>query len=97
MNTPISRRQMLDMMDIRYSPSGKPVVYSAKFVQLDGKFRFFPQCLVCGVGNQNLKQNRVRGLQPCDCDGNPDPGTHPVPVRINNIVEFNRHPIKVYF
>ena len=91
---PITRRQMLDMLDIRRTPDGKPIVYSCKFVEANGKLRFLPQCIVCGSGRMDMKQNRVRGLQPCDCKGVPDPGTHVYPVRIDNILEFNGHSIE---
>lgn len=94
---PISRRRMLNMMDIRTTPSGKPMVYSIKFVQKDGKLRFLPQCIITGVNNMNMKQNRVRGVQPCDCSGVVDPGSHPIPVRVFNVIEFNNHPIKQFF
>jgi len=90
---PITRQQMLQMLDIRRTPEGKPIVYSAKFVEASGKLRFFPQCIVCGAGRMNMKQQRVRGLQPCDCKGTPDPGTHVYPVRIDNILEFNGHKV----
>lgn len=84
---------MLQMLDIRTTASGKPIVYSAKFVLKDGRFRFLPQCIITGVGKMDMKAHRVRGLQPCDCKGTPDPNTHVIPVRINNIIEFNGHPI----
>lgn len=89
----MKRHDMLRMLDVRYAPNGKPIVYSAKFVQVDGKLRFFPQCIVSGAGRMNNKEFRVRGLQPCDCNGVPDPGSHPVPVRIFNITEFNGYKI----
>lgn len=88
---------MLDMMDIRTAPNGKPYVYSIKFVQVDGKLRFLPQCIITGVGKMDMKQNRVRGVQPCDCSGTVDPGSHPIPVRVFNVIQFNGHPIKQYF
>lgn len=90
---PITRKRMLQMLDIRTTPDGKPIVYSAKFVQVDGKLRFLPQCIITGAGRMDMKLHRMRGLQPCDCKGAPDPGTHPIPVRINNILEFNGHEI----
>lgn len=88
---PITRQQMLQMLDIRQTPEGRPIVYSAKFVEASGKLRFFPQCIVCGAGRMNIKQQRVRGLQPCDCKGNPE--GHVYPVRIDNILEFNGHKV----
>ena len=88
---PITRKQMLKMLDIRRTPEGRPIVYSAKFVEASGKLRFFPQCIVCGAGRMNMKQQRVRGLQPCDCKGQPE--GHVYPVRIDNILEFNGHKV----
>jgi len=88
---PITRKQMLEMLDIRRTPEGRPIVYSAKFVEASGKLRFFPQCIVCGAGRMNMKQQRVRGLQPCDCKGQPE--GHVYPVRIDNILEFNGHKV----
>lgn len=85
----ITRRNMLHMMDVRFKPNGIPMVYSAKFVQVDGKLRYFPQCTVSGAGKFNSSENRMRGLTPCDCAGNPEDHTHAV--RIDNIIEFNGH------
>lgn len=88
---PITRRQMLQQMDIRQTPDGRPIVYSVKFVEASGKLRYLPQCTICGAGRMNVKQHRVRGLQPCDCKGAPE--GHVYPVRIDNILNFNGHPV----
>ncbi len=85
--TTITQREMLQLLDVRYHPNGKPMIYSVKFVQLDGKLRFFPQAIVCGAGKMHNKAYRMRGFQPCDCKGFPE--DHVYPVRINNILEFN--------
>lgn len=83
----ITQREMLQLLDVRYHPNGKPMIYSVKFVQLDGKLRFFPQAVVCGAGKMHNKAYRMRGFQPCDCKGFPE--DHVYPVHINNILEFN--------
>lgn len=83
----ITQREMLQLLDVRYHPNGKPMIYSVKFVQLDGKLRFFPQAIVCGAGKMHNKAYRMRGFQLCDCKGFPE--DHVYPVRINNILEFN--------
>lgn len=36
----------------------------------------------------NMKENQLRGVQPCDCKGNPE--GHPYPVNIDLILEYNR-------
>ena len=37
----------------------------------------------------DMKRLRFRGIQPCDCKGNPE--LHVVPVKITNIIEYNSH------
>ena len=83
----ITKRNMLRLMDVRRKPDGRPWIFSVKFVQVDGKLRFFPQCTVSGAGQFSTQENRMRGLTPCDCMGNPEDHTHAV--RIDNILEFN--------
>lgn len=79
---------MLRAMDVRTKPDGKPFIHAVKFVQLDGKLRFFPQCTIGGAGKMSNGENRMRGLTPCDCVGHPI--DHTYAVRIDNIIEFNR-------
>lgn len=78
---------MLRIMDVRFKRNGVPFVFAVKFVQVDGKLRFFPQCTVSGAGQFNSQDARMRGLTPCDCQGHPEDHTHAV--RIDNIIEFN--------
>lgn len=83
----LTRYKMLQMMDIRTLPNGKPQIFAVKFVQKDGKLRFFPQCTVGGAGRMDNKVYRMRGLTPCDCIGAPI--DHTYAVRIDNIIECN--------
>lgn len=78
--------EMLQLIDVRSHPDGRPMIYSVKFVQKDGKLRFFPQAIICGAGRMNNKAYRVRGFQPCDCKGFPE--GHVYPVNIDKILEF---------
>lgn len=91
---PIYRSQVIDELDVRYRPDGRRRIFSIKFVTKDGRLVFFPQAYACGAGRMNNKVFRVRGVQPCDCLGNPDPGTHVFPVRIYNIIQYNGHPVQ---
>lgn len=88
---PITRREMLADMDIRTYPDGRRRVVSVKYVQSDGKIRFFPQATVGGAGKMDNKKWRVRGFTPCDCKGQPEDHVHPVP--IFNIIEYNGHKV----
>lgn len=83
----IAWNKMIQLLDVRSHPDGRPMIYSVKFVQKDGKLRFFPQCTVCGAGKMDNKLYRMRGFQPCDCKGFPE--DHVYAVRIDNIIEFN--------
>ncbi|MBQ7496204.1 MAG: hypothetical protein IJT75_10765 [Bacteroidaceae bacterium] len=91
---PIFRSQMLDELDVRYRPDGRRRIFSIKFVTAEGKLIFFPQAYACGAGRMNNKVFRVRGIQACDCLGNPERGIHVYPVRIFNIIQYNGHPVQ---
>lgn len=82
----IKRNQMLADMDIRLAMNGKRRTFSIKFVGRNGKLYYFPNAFACGVANTNMKKARVRGVQPCDCQGNPE--GHIYPVGIDFIIEF---------
>ncbi|MDR0830039.1 MAG: hypothetical protein LBN95_08015 [Prevotellaceae bacterium] len=86
--THIRRNLMLKEMSIRWLPNGKRNIFSIKFVDKEGKLRFFPQVFATGL-SYSVKDSRQRGVQPCDCKGNPDPNTHIYPVGIDRIVKFN--------
>lgn len=83
----ILRNDMLQELDIRTSPDGRKRIFSIKFVTSEGKLVFFPQAYACGAGRMNNKAYRVRGIQPCDCKGNPE--LHVYPVNINSIIAYN--------
>lgn len=83
----IKRNQVLDELDIRTLPDGRKRIFSIKFVTKEGKLIFLPQAYACGAGRMNNKRFRVRGIQPCDCKGNPE--YHPYPVCIDSILQYN--------
>lgn len=84
----IKRRLALADMDIRRDSKGRRRIFSIKFVAASGKLYFVPQAYACGAGKMNMKENRLRGIQPCDCQGNPE--GHVYPVNIDLILEYNR-------
>lgn len=83
----IKRNQVLDELDIRTLPDGRKRIFSIKFVTKEGKLIFLPQAYACGAGRMNNKRFRLRGIQPCDCQGNPE--YHPYPVCIDSILQYN--------
>ena len=83
--SPIRRSQVLDELDVRFRPDGRRRIFSIKFVTQEGKLIFFPQAYACGAGRMNNKLFRVRGIQACDCKGNPEPGIH---IRLNRAKFF---------
>lgn len=84
----IRRNLMLADMDIRTNKDGTRRIFSIKFITGEGKMYFIPQAYVCGAGKMNMKQYRLRGIQPCDCKGNPE--GHLYPVNIDRILEYNK-------
>ena len=84
-------RTMLAEMDIRTDRYGHKRIFSTKIVTTGGKLYFYPTAYACGCGQMNMKELRYRGIQPCDCKGNPE--GHVIPVKITNIIEFNGHKI----
>lgn len=82
----IQRNTALADMDIRYKLDGTRRTFSIKFVSMQGKLYYFPNAFACGCKGMDMKANRVRGVQPCDCKGNPE--GHVYPVKIDNIIEY---------
>lgn len=83
--------QMLDELDVRTLPDGKKRIHSMKFTTIEGKLHYFPQIYITGINGLNQKRMRYRGVQPCDCKGNPE--MHVYPVKITNILELDGHTI----
>ena len=88
---PMTASQMLDELDVRTLPDGKHRIFSMKFVTNEGKLHYFPQVFITGVRGQDMKRMRYRGVQPCDCKGNPE--LHIYPVKITNILELDGHAV----
>lgn len=85
-------RELVDALDIRTEPTGRKKIRSIKFVEKSGKLRFIPQCYIVGPGKMNAKIHRMRGVQPCSCDGSPE--GHIIAVNIRKIVAFNNREVK---
>lgn len=80
---------MLADLDIRTDRFGKRRIFSIKFTTKEGKLYFLPTAYVTGCKGMDMKRLRFRGVQPCDCKGNPE--GHVIPVKITNIIEYNKH------
>lgn len=80
---------MLADLDIRTDRFGKRRIFSIKFTTKDGRLRFLPTAYATGCRGMDMKRLRFRGIQPCDCKGNPE--LHVIPVKITNIIEYNSH------
>lgn len=91
--TEITRQEVLAEMDIREKPDGSKRTFSMKFVTGEGKLYFVPRAYACGAGKMNMKKFRKRGIQPCDCNGNPE--SHVYPVDIDLILEYNGLKVKI--
>ena len=80
---------MLADLDIRTDRYGRRRIFSIKFTTKDGRLRFLPTAYATGCKGIDMQRHRFRGIQPCDCKGNPE--LHVIPVKITNIIEYNSH------
>jgi hypothetical protein len=83
----IARNIVLKELDIKWLPNGNRHTFSIKFVDKQGKLRFIPKAYSCGL-RMNMKQHRVRGIQPCCQTERPE--GHIIPVGIDRIVMYNQ-------
>jgi len=81
-------------MDVRETPDGKPVIFSITFYlysetnpNRNGEEKRIERAVAVGVGKMSAKDNRRRGVVPCNPDGRPI--GHINPVHIDFIKEFN--------
>ena len=88
----ISRRLVLKELDIKETPSGNPVTFSIAFIKKNGERAYYHRAVTCGL-SVNMSANRLRGIQPVDdkCEFI----SHPTPVHIDSIVEFNGERVKL--
>lgn len=82
----IRRVDAVKQMERREDQYGKRVLFSIQFYNKDGEVVTMSHAFSCGL-RQNLKDNRLRGVQQCDAAGNKI--GHPVPVSIDNLRIFN--------
>lgn len=87
----VTRDQVLQEMDVRRLSTGKKKLYTITFIGKNGKRYFLPKAYSCGAGKMDNKRWRLRGVQPCDCKGNPE--GHVYPVGIFNIIAFNGYKV----
>ena len=89
----VRRMAVLREMELRDDGRGNGVFYSIKYVQGNGELVYFARARSCGLKG-NMKATRRRGVMPVDAAGN-DISSHPYPVGIDNILEFNG--VEVFF
>ena len=82
----MKRHEVLSALDFKETPDGKPVVFSIKFRTKKGECIFMPAAIACGL-KMDMKKNRMRGVQPVGRDL--QPVSHPTPMSIDRIIEFN--------
>lgn len=82
----IKRNLMLREYDIKHTPDGKQTVFSIRFVKSNGEIVFMPRAVACGL-TANMSKNKIRGVVPVDSSLNKI--SHPVPVSIDAILEWN--------
>ena len=82
----IRRTDALNEMEVHEDQYGKKVLFSVEYYTKDGEVVYYSHAYACGL-RQNMKENRLRGIQQCDQAGNKI--GHPVAVSIDNLRMFN--------
>lgn len=82
----IRRADALREMEIREDQYGKRVLFSIEFYTKSGEVVYFSHAFACGL-RQDMKKNRLRGVQQCDSAGNKIGS--PTAVSIDNLRMFN--------
>lgn len=82
----IRRADVLREYDIKEDSKGRQVVFSIRFIKINGESVYLPRAVATGLP-WNVKDSRMRGVRPVDASG--DKAGHIYPVRIDNIVEWN--------
>lgn len=77
---------VLSELDDSTTPSGNAKTFSIAFIKKDGERVYANRAIKTGL-NMNLKKNAMRGILPINKNG--DKTSHPTPVWIWAIVEFN--------
>ena len=84
--TKIRRVTMLREFDVKEDVRGRQIVFSMKFVKIDGELVFLNRAVAAGLP-YNMKKHRMRGV--CAVDRKGKKIGHIYPVRIDNIVFWN--------
>ena len=86
MGNKIRRADALREMETREKSTGKAAHFSVQFYLKNGELVSFGRAVVRGL-KADMKQNRLRGIQHVDSNGNPIGHIHAV--SIDNLREFN--------
>lgn len=86
MSSTIRRYQVLREMEVHETASKEARIFSIQFYKKNGELVYINRGVSCGL-RMNMKQNRMRGVQPVDKNANAI--GHPYPVCIDNIRKFN--------
>lgn len=84
--TTIRRNLALKEMEVKETPDGSPVVFSIRFIKVNGESVFIPRAVACGL-RANMSKNRMRAVSPVNSHN--ERSGHVYPVRIDNIIEHN--------
>ena len=86
MSNTIRRSDALRQMETKEKMQGKAACFAIQFYKRDGELVSLPKAVITGL-RANMKQQRLRGIQPIDHAG--DAIGHIYPVSIDNIRTFN--------
>ena len=86
MSNTIRRSDALRQMETKEKSEGKAGYFAIQFYKRNGELVSLPRAITAGL-RANMKEQRLRGIQPIDHAG--DAIGHIYPVSIDNIRTFN--------
>lgn len=92
MTETIQRADVLALMEIRETATGKPLTFAIQFYKQNGEVVTLSRARSCGL-RMDMKANRMRGAQQIDEQGNAV--GHIYPICIDNIRTFNSFRVKI--
>ena len=92
MGNTMQRADVLAEMETRETADGRPRYYSIQFYKKNGELVTLTRARSCGL-RMNMTDNRTRGVQQVDDQGNAV--GHIYPVCIDNIRMFNNMRVKI--
>ena len=91
MKNSVSAQQAMADFDNATKPDGTPNIVSIKFWLNDGRIKYVPRAIKCGVKNDDMGGTDTKGVQPVDKENNKI--GHPIPFKWYRVIEYKKQEV----